>query len=109
HEKHVFANMGDGTYYHSGLLAIRQALASKAPITYKILVNGFVSMTGGQPIEGEISVPNLVAELRAEGVQEITVVTDEPEQYAAAGVSAGVPVLHRSEMDTVMRRYREYP
>lgn len=104
-EPHVFANMGDGTYYHSGLLAIRQALASKARMTYKILVNGFVSMTGGQPIEGELSVPALVAELRAEGVRELTVVTDEPERYA----DAGAPVLHRSEMDAVMARYREYP
>ena len=104
-EPHVFANMGDGTYFHSGLLAIRQALASKAPMTYKILVNGFVSMTGGQPIEGELSVPALVAELRAEGVQEVTVVTDEPERYA----DAGAPVVHRSEMDALMVRYRAYP
>ena len=104
-ESHVFANMGDGTYYHSGSLAIRQALASKAKMTYKILVNGFVSMTGGQPIEGQISVPDLVAELRAEGVQDITVVSDEPEKYA----TAGVPVVHRSEMDAVMARCREYP
>ncbi|MFM0154912.1 MULTISPECIES: indolepyruvate ferredoxin oxidoreductase family protein [Paraburkholderia] len=108
-EKHVFANMGDGTYYHSGLLAIRQALASKAPMTYKILVNGFVSMTGGQPIEGEILVPDLVAELKAEGVREITVVTDEVDKYPRGRMPVGVPVLHRSQMDAVMLRYRDYP
>jgi indolepyruvate ferredoxin oxidoreductase len=108
-EKHVFANIGDGTYFHSGFLAIRQAIAAKAPITYKILANGFVSMTGGQPIDGELPVPNMITELIAEGVKEIVVLTDEVSKYAPGSLPNGVPVLPRTELDAVMRRLREYP
>jgi indolepyruvate ferredoxin oxidoreductase len=104
-EKHVFVNMGDGTYFHSGFLAIRQALASKANMTYKILVNGFVSMTGGQPIDGELSVRQIVTELRAEGVKEIVVLTDEVAKHEGSGI--GVPVLDRSELEAQMLRLRE--
>ncbi|WP_295007340.1 indolepyruvate ferredoxin oxidoreductase family protein [uncultured Dechloromonas sp.] len=108
-EKHVFANIGDGTYFHSGFLAIRQAIAAKAPITYKILVNGFVSMTGGQPIDGELSVPSMVSELLAEGVKEIVVLTDEVAKHPPGSLPNGVPVLPRTELDAVMKRFREYP
>jgi len=112
-EPHVFANMGDGTYFHSGFLAIRQAVAAKVPITYKILFNGFVSMTGGQPVEGELTVSRIALELNAEGVNEMAVVTDDPDKYQPANLQLplphGVPVYHRSEMDAVQRRFREYP
>ncbi|MHA7598831.1 indolepyruvate ferredoxin oxidoreductase family protein [Alicycliphilus sp. T452] len=106
-EKHVFANIGDGTYFHSGFLAIRAAIAAKVNITYKVLVNGFVSMTGGQPIDGELSVRQIVAELMAEGVRDIFVLTDELEKHPAGSLPAGVPVLYRAELDTVMLKCRE--
>ncbi|MGD9944133.1 MAG: indolepyruvate ferredoxin oxidoreductase family protein [Burkholderiaceae bacterium] len=106
-ERHVFANIGDGTYFHSGFLAIRQSLAAKANITYKILVNGFVSMTGGQPIDGELSVRQIVTELQAEGAQHIFVLTDDPDKHPAGSLPGGVPTLHRSELEAVMLRCRE--
>ena len=108
-EKHVFANMGDGTYFHSGFLAIRQAVAAKVPITYKLLANGFVSMTGGQPIDGDLSVPRMAAELVGEGVRKLAIVTDDPGKYAAAGLPPGIPVRPRNEMDLVQREFRQYP
>jgi len=109
-EKHVFANLGDGTYYHSGLLAIRAAVAAKAPITYKILFNDAVAMTGGQPVDGPISVPMITRQMAAEGIEKIVVVTDEPEKYRTMqGMAPGVPVQHRDELDAVMRELREYP
>ena len=107
-EPHVFANMGDGTYYHSGFLAIRQAVAARLPITFKLLKNGFVSMTGGQPIEGDLSVPQTIAELAAEGVKKIFLVSDEPEKFRGAALPADVPVRQRSELDAVQRECREY-
>jgi len=106
-EKHVFANIGDGTYFHSGFLAIRAAIAAKANITYKVLFNGFVSMTGGQPIDGELSVPQVVTELKAEGVEHLFVLTDDLAKHPAGSLPAGVPVLYRSELDAVMKRCRE--
>ncbi|WP_292936628.1 indolepyruvate ferredoxin oxidoreductase family protein [Noviherbaspirillum sp.] len=108
-EKHVFANLGDGTYFHSGFLAIRQAVAAKVPITYKLLVNGFVSMTGGQPVDGELSVPQMAAELLAEGVGKVVVVTEDPERYAGVQLPAGVKVEHRRELDNVQRDLRHFP
>src|SRR5206468_9943221 len=82
--RHVFANIGDGTYAHSGSLAIRQALAANIPITYKILYNGFVSMTGGQPIEGGLRPLQILSELAAEGVRKIALVADDLEHYSSA-------------------------
>ncbi|MBT3792330.1 MAG: indolepyruvate ferredoxin oxidoreductase family protein [Rhodospirillales bacterium] len=79
--EHVFANIGDGTYYHSGLLAIRAALTSGVNITYKILYNDAVAMTGGQKVEGGLSVAEIARELDAEGVKHITVIAEEPGQY----------------------------
>ncbi len=105
-EPHVFANMGDGTYFHSGLLAIRQAVASKADMTYKLLYNGFVSMTGGQPVDGELSVPRTIAQLQSEGVAHIIVVTEDLERVHGVGVPTGVPIRHRSELDAVQRELR---
>ena len=109
-EKHVFANLGDGTYFHSGLLAIRAAVAAKVPITYKILFNGAVAMTGGQPVDGPISVPMIIGQVAAEGIEKIVVVSDEPEKYQGqASLPAGVPVHHRDALDDVMRELREHP
>ncbi len=109
-EKHVFANIGDGTYYHSGLLAIRAAVAAKVPITYKILFNDAVAMTGGQQVDGPLNVPMIVKQLDGEGVQKIVVVTDEPEKYQAdVGMPDGIPVFHRDQLDEVQRELREYP
>ncbi len=106
-EPHVFANMGDGTFFHSGFLAIRQAVAAKVPMTYKLLVNGFVSMTGGQPIDGDLSVPQTIRELLAEGVSEIVLVSDEPEKYAQANLPAEVKVHHRDDMEMVQKQLRD--
>jgi len=109
-EKHVFANLGDGTYFHSGLLAIRAAVAAKVPITYKILFNDAVAMTGGQPVDGPLSVPMISRQMAAEGIEKIVVVTDDPEKYRRIeGLAPGVPVKHRDELDAVMRELREYP
>ena len=106
-EPHVFANLGDGTYFHSGVLAVRAAVAAKVNITYKLLVNGFVSMTGGQRIDGDLSVPDLVRELQAEGVAQVEIVTDEPSQFEGADLPAGVPVHHRHDLDAVQRHLRD--
>jgi indolepyruvate ferredoxin oxidoreductase len=108
-EKHVFANMGDGTYFHSGFLALRQAVAAHVPITYKLLHNGFVSMTGGQPIDGELSIPGTITELAAEGVKKIALVSDDPAKWQGTRFPEGVTVHHRSELDAVQRLFREYP
>jgi indolepyruvate ferredoxin oxidoreductase len=108
-EKHVFANMGDGTYFHSGFLAVRQAVAAHVPITYKILHNGFVSMTGGQQIDGELTIPGTIGELAAEGVRKIALVTDDPAKWQGVTLPAGTTVHHRSELDAVQREFREYP
>jgi indolepyruvate ferredoxin oxidoreductase len=108
-ERHIFANLGDGTYYHSGLLAIRAAVAAKAPITYKILYNDAVAMTGGQRIDGPLTVPMIVDQVAAEGVERIVVVTDDPDKYRGVALKGGVPVRHRDDLDAVQRDLREYP
>jgi len=108
-ERHIFANLGDGTYYHSGLLAIRAAVAAKAPMTYKILYNDAVAMTGGQRVDGPLSVPMIVSQVAAEGVEKIVIVTDEPEKYHGVALKPAVPVRHRDDLDLVQRELREYP
>ncbi|MFN5192127.1 MAG: indolepyruvate ferredoxin oxidoreductase family protein, partial [Burkholderiales bacterium] len=106
--KHVFANLGDGTYFHSGLLAIRAAVAAKVNITYKILFNDAVAMTGGQPVDGPLNVPQITQQVHAEGVGRIVVVTDEPEKYpSASNFAPGVTVHHRDDLDKVQRELRE--
>ena len=105
---HVFANLGDGTYFHSGTLAIRQAVAAKVNITYKILYNDAVAMTGGQAVDGDLSVPKLLRQLQAEGVEHIVVVSDDPGKHAD-NLPRGVPVRHRDELDAVQRELREVP
>ncbi|MDD0810895.1 indolepyruvate ferredoxin oxidoreductase family protein [Curvibacter sp. RS43] len=110
-EQHVFANLGDGTYFHSGLLAVRQSIASGVNITYKILYNDAVAMTGGQQVgerpEGH-SVLQIAQSMRAEGAQKITIVTDEPEKYAGVqGLPEGIAIQHRDTLDAVQRAFRE--
>ena len=107
-EKHIFANLGDGTYFHSGLLAIRAAVAAKVNMTYKILYNDAVAMTGGQHVEGPLDPAIISRQLDAEGVSPIVVVTDEPEKYpAGTGWASGVTIRHRDELDAVQRELRE--
>jgi indolepyruvate ferredoxin oxidoreductase len=117
-DQHIFANLGDGTYFHSGILAIRQSIAAGVNITYKLLYNDAVAMTGGQPVgerhsdEGSLaasghSVLQIAQSMKAEGAQRITVVTDEPEKYEGAGLADGVAVFHRDELDRIQREMRE--
>ena len=108
--QHMFQNLGDGTYYHSGFLAIRAAISAGVNITYKLLYNDAVAMTGGQPVEGCLLVPDITRELHAEGVRVITVVSDEPRKYPTdAGFAPGVTFHHRDEMDVLQRRLRDTP
>ena len=105
---HVFVNIGDGTYTHSGILAIRAAVAADVNITYKVLFNDAVAMTGGQPLDGGLTVPMVTQQLAAEGVRQVVVVTDEPDKYPmAAGFAPGATVRHRDELDSVQRELRE--
>nr|MBP6853609.1 indolepyruvate ferredoxin oxidoreductase family protein [Rhodoferax sp.] len=109
-DQHMFANLGDGTYFHSGLLAIRQSIAAGVNITYKILYNDAVAMTGGQQVgerpEGH-SVAQIAQSMRAEGAVRIVVVTDEPEKYAGLKLVEGVAVQHRDQLDAIQRAFRE--
>ena len=110
HTQHMFANLGDGTYFHSGILAVRQSVAAGVNITYKILYNDAVAMTGGQRVgerpEGH-SVVQIAQSMRAEGAQRIDVVTDEPEKYQGVALAQGVTVHHRDELDRIQREMRE--
>ncbi len=110
---HIFQNLGDGTYFHSGLLAIRAAVNAGVNITYKILANGAVAMTGGQPIEGvtlegEVTVPEIARQLRSEGVARIAIVSDEPSKYPHnARFPSGTTVHHRDELEATQRELRQ--
>jgi len=106
-EKHIFANIGDGTYFHSGSLAIRQSIASKANITYKILYNDAVAMTGGQRHDGDLSPQQITYQLHSEGIREIYLVSENPEAYPADSIAPGVHLRHRDELDAVMKECRE--
>jgi indolepyruvate ferredoxin oxidoreductase len=107
-ESHVFANIGDGTYMHSGLLSIRAAVAAGVNITFKLLVNDAVAMTGGQPVDGTPTVPQLTRQLAAEGVARIAVVTDQPEKHdTVSDFAPGVTVHHRRDLDAVQRTLRD--
>lgn len=105
--KHIFANLGDGTYFHSGILAIRAAIAAKANITYKILYNDAVAMTGGQPIDGTLTVPQINDQLVAEGITRVVIVTDEPEKYKGAVMQKNPGVYHRDQLDEVQIELRD--
>ena len=106
---HVFQNLGDGTYYHSGYLAIRQAVAARSTITYKILFNDAVAMTGGQPVDGMISVDGIARQVEAEGVRQVVVMSDDIAKYDAIRdrFPAGTEFHDRAELDRVQRRLRE--
>ncbi|MBA5777668.1 indolepyruvate ferredoxin oxidoreductase family protein [Stappia sp. F7233] len=108
-DRHVFANLGDGTYFHSGILAIRQALSANVPITYKILYNDAVAMTGGQHIDGTLTVPQLSRQLEAEGVERIAIVAEEPEKYSGRhDLAPGTEVFHRDELMRVQEGLQDY-
>jgi indolepyruvate ferredoxin oxidoreductase len=105
---HMFVNLGDGTYFHSGLLAIRAAIASNVNITYKILYNDAVAMTGGQPHDGPLNVPMITRQVSAEGVKRIAVVSDEPNKYpTGSDFPSDVTFHHRDDLDLVQRELRE--
>jgi indolepyruvate ferredoxin oxidoreductase len=105
---HVFQNLGDGTYFHSGYLAIRAAVAAKVNMTYKILYNDAVAMTGGQPVDGQTSVPMVARQMAAEGVKRIALVTEDLSRYTDRSVLPAIVTLHeRKEMDAVQRELRE--
>jgi len=108
---HVFQNLGDGTYYHSGYLAIRQAVAAKANITYKILFNDAVAMTGGQPVDGPISVDAIARQVESEGVRQVVVLSDDIAQYDGrhGRFPPGTTFHDRAELDAVQRRLRAVP
>jgi indolepyruvate ferredoxin oxidoreductase len=108
-EKHLFANLGDGTYFHSGLLAVRASIAAGVNITYKILYNDAVAMTGGQPHDGHLDVPAISWQMHSEGAKQIVIVTDEPEKYDGrlGELAPGITIRHRDELDAVQRELRE--
>jgi len=106
---HAFQNLGDGTYFHSGSLAVRAAVASGANITFKILYNDAVAMTGGQPVDGPLSAPLIVKQVLAEGVKAVVLVSDNPTRHPAGSLPPGVQVAHRDELDGVQRRLRDTP
>ncbi len=108
--EHVFQNIGDGTYYHSGLLAVRAAVASGVNMTYKILFNDAVAMTGGQQVDGPMTVPQITRQVSAEGVKKVVVVTDEPDKYGPnPGFADGVEIYHRDDYEKVQKEIREIP
>ena len=97
---HVFQNLGDGTYNHSGYMAIRAAIATNTNVTYKILFNDAVAMTGGQANDGGLTVPQVARQVAAEGAKRVVVVTDEPEKYASDIVwPSGLSIHHRDDLD----------
>ena len=106
--KHMFQNIGDGTYFHSGYLGIRAAVSAGTNITFKILFNDAVAMTGGQKHDGALTVPAIAHQVSAEGVKRIVVVSDEPHKYPLETAwPAGVTFHHRDELDNVQRDIRE--
>jgi indolepyruvate ferredoxin oxidoreductase len=107
---HVFQNLGDGTYNHSGVLALRWSIHTKTNVTYKILFNDAVAMTGGQPHEGKLTVDMIARQVREEGVDRIALVTDEPHKYPKEiRWPSGMTIHHRSELDSVQRQLAEIP
>jgi len=105
---HVFQNLGDGTYFHSGILAIRAAIASGVNITYKILYNDAVAMTGGQPVDGEMTVPKMAHQLEGEGVKRIAIVSDDLHKYTRSEFPSFATFTHRDDLDAVQCELREF-
>ena len=108
-EKHVFVNLGDGTFSHSGVLAIRAAAAAGVNATYKILFNDAVAMTGGQENDAHFSVPRIAQSVQAEGARRVVVVAEQPGRFNAGDLPAGVDLFARSELERVQRELREVP
>ncbi len=109
-EKHVFVNLGDGTYSHSGSLAIRAAVSAGVNATYKILYNDAVAMTGGQQVESGQTVPQIARQVEAEGVKAVVIVADDPTRYAGvADLPEGTRIYDRRKLDEVQRELRETP
>tara|TARA_R110001592_G_scaffold363323_1_gene683933 strand:+ start:26116 stop:29607 length:3492 start_codon:yes stop_codon:yes gene_type:complete len=107
--KHVFQNLGDGTYFHSGILAIRAAVSAGVNITYKILYNDAVAMTGGQPIDGTLKVEDLIYQLRGEGVRRLALVSNDPGRWRGRfGSVPGYSLHHRDALDAVQKELRDY-
>ena len=106
---HMFQNIGDGTYFHSGSLAIRAAIAAKVNMTYKILFNGAVAMTGGQPMDGNLNPPVIAKQMLAEGASRVVIVSDNPSRFGAADRVEGVGIYERGELDLVQRALRDVP
>lgn len=112
--RHVFQNLGDGTYFHSGLLAIRANVAAGTNITYKILLNGVIAMTGGQPIEGAaidpaITSPEIAWQVHSEGVRRVAILSDDPSRHRSASFPPGTEIAERSQLDRVQREMRDSP
>ena len=105
--RHIFQNLGDGTFYHSGSLAIRQAVAAGTNITFKILFNDAVAMTGGQPVDGPLSVPAIAHSVRAEGIERIAVISDDPQQFSRSDFPSGTSFSERGELDAIQRELRD--
>ena len=104
--EHVFVNMGDGTYFHSGILALRAAVSAGVNVTYKLLFNDAVAMTGGQHVDGELTVQELASQIAAEGVKRIVVMSDEPDKYAAGAFAPDIKIVHRRELESVQKELR---
>jgi indolepyruvate ferredoxin oxidoreductase len=104
--KHIFQNMGDGTYFHSGLMAIRAAIASGVNITYKILYNDAVAMTGGQPVDGSISVAEIAQQVYHEGAKRVVVVSDDPDRHRGTSLPPETHIEHRDRLDDVQTELR---
>ncbi len=108
--KHIFQNMGDGTYYHSGSLAVRAAIAAGVNVTFKILYNDAVAMTGGQPVDGPISVAEIAQQMRHEGVEAVVLLSDDPSRHQGnPALPPNIRIGHRDELDAVQRDMREIP
>ncbi len=106
--KHVFVNLGDGTYFHSGYLAIRASVAAKVNVTYKLLFNDAVAMTGGQPVDGQLSVTDAARQMLAEGVRHVAIVSESPDRFDdEKPLPRGIEIFPRTELDSVQRRLRD--
>jgi indolepyruvate ferredoxin oxidoreductase len=106
---HIFQNLGDGTYSHSGSLAIRAAVLAKVNITYKILLNDAVAMTGGQPVEGHLAAARVAAQVLSEGVARVVIVSDEPARTDHSTLPVGVELRHRQALEEVQESLRRVP